>query len=146
MATSTIVKTRYAQKVRAQQFAKRYIENNFNGAKTVRELYKKPEHGSLARTMAAEIVANPSVKLAVAEQLDAVGLTDEKLDGELLRVVKQNKQLSPKLGAIIEANKMKQRYPKDSITQAHLHLHGVDQGNIDSKIDEILGEIKQLGS
>ena len=101
---------------------------------------------AIANVSIQQDLQKPSIKLAVAEQLDAVGLTDEKLDGELLRVVKQNKQLSPKLGAIIEANKMKQRYPKDSITQAHLHLHGVDQGNIDSKIDEILGEIKQLGS
>lgn len=138
-----IVKTTYAQKVRAEHFAKRYVENNFNGTKTVQELYK-PKTYNTANTMAVEITANPSVKLAIAEQMEAAGLTDRHLDTELYRITKQNRQLSPKLSAIVEANKLKSRYPKDSVLHQHLHLQGVDNSNIDAKLEEIMGELKEL--
>src|SRR3990167_6657235 len=125
------VKTEHKAKV----FAKRYIENGFNGSKTVRELYN-PKTELTARVMAAELVSKPIVKKAIAEQLNDHGLTDEVLDRELGYIIKQKRQLSPKLGAIVEANKLKGRAQSDNLSQ-HLHLHGVTNDNIDSKLQEI---------
>lgn len=127
---------------RAEQFARRYIQNNMNGAKTVRELYN-PKSEKVAGVIAAEVLAKPRVILAVREQLEEHGLTDEVLDRELGYIVKQKRQLSPKLGAIVEANKLKGRSNIDNLTQ-HLHLHGITTDNIDSKLIDIQAELAEL--
>ena len=85
-----------------------------------------------------------NVQIAIREQLEKVGLTDEVLDVELCKIVRQNKVLPTKLNAIVEANKMKNRYPKDTSVQ-NLHLHGINADNIDEKIEEVLNAIKMLG-
>lgn len=128
--------------LRATQFAKRYVQNNMNGAKTVRELYN-PKNEKVASVVAAEVLAKPRVQLAIREQLDEHGLTDEVLDRELGYIIKQKRQLSPKLGAIVEANKLKGRAQADNLSQ-HLHLHGVTNDNIDSKLKEIEQELSEL--
>ncbi len=139
MSVSRAVKTEW----RVKQFAKRYVENGMNGTKTVKELYHPKAEGT-AWNMAGEIVRKPQVQLAIAEQLEQQGLTDEHLDRELYRITKQNRVLPSKLSAIVEANKMKSRYPKDTPTHQHLHIQGVDNSNIDSKLEEILAELKEL--
>ena len=128
--------------LRAQQFAKRYVQNDMNGTKTVKELYNVKKD-NVAAVVATEILRKPKVQLAVREQLDEHGLTDELLDRELGYIIKQKRQLSPKLGAIVEANKLKGRAQSDNLSQ-HLHLHGVTNDNIDSKLLEIQAELSEL--
>lgn len=140
MARYRAAQTTERSTYQAQRFAKRYIQNDFNATKTVKELYH-PKNEETAHVMGSELIRLPKVKLAVAEQLDQAGLTDDVLDRELGYIVKQKRQLSPKLGAIVEANKMKSRLPKDQNIHAHLHLQGITDQNIDSRLEEIQQEL-----
>jgi len=58
---------------------------------------------------AYHILKRPKIQTRITELLAAQGLTDYGVDGEMLKVIKQDKDLSNKMRAISEYNKVKKR-------------------------------------
>lgn len=130
-------------KLRTELWAKRYLDNKMNGTKTALELYDTKSE-NVAKVIASQNLTKLNFKEAIISELDQRGLTDELLDQELKRVVIQNKQLSPKISAIIEANKLKRRYPKENTEHKHLHLQLPTPEARAKRLTELLEELEGI--
>ena len=64
---------------------------------------------STANVKACQLMKRDYIKQAVASALDCQGFNDITVDGELLSVIKQDKELAPKVQAIKEYNKLRER-------------------------------------
>ena len=124
--------------------AKTFIETNFNATKTIQKVEPKIEY-NYAKNKASRMLASANFQNAVAEQLDKAGMTDEYLDSHLKSIISQKEKLSPKLNAIIHANTLKRRLPKDTAEHKHLHLKLDTSKQVYEEIERINAKLSALG-
>lgn len=100
---------------RQERFANLYVSQEFfgNGVQTYIEVYKPDNTAAnwykIACQSASQILSNIKVCTRINELLDASGLNDVFVDKQLLYLMTQHGDLTNKLGAIREYNKLKQR-------------------------------------
>jgi len=87
----------------------------------------------VCRVNASRMKARTRVRKAIRERIDAIGMCDTNLDIQLLKVVNQDGDLGPKVSAIKEANKVKDRYKAIEVK------HSFDMDGL-SAITKDLGE------
>lgn len=61
------------------------------------------------KALASNALTNPNILARIDSLLEASGLTDQFVDKQLLFLITQSAEFAPKLGAIKEYNKMRQR-------------------------------------
>lgn len=69
---------------------------------------------SVYRSEASRFVAKPNIQKRIYELLNTL-LKDEIVDAELVKVISQDEELSPKVRAIEEYNKLRQRTTKTTV-------------------------------
>lgn len=69
---------------------------------------------STLRSEASRFVAKPNIQKRIYELLNSL-LKDEIVDAELVKVISQDEELSPKVRAIEEYNKLRQRTTKTTV-------------------------------
>jgi len=96
-------------------FCKYYVSKEFFGSGVESyaaayglDLTNQKEYNT-AKTQASKHLTNPNILLRINEELDAAGLNDNFVDKQLLFAITQNADLSSKVRAIQEYNKLKQR-------------------------------------
>lgn len=96
-------------------FCKYYVSEEFfgNGVKAYCMAYgfdstDIKEYNS-AKVLASELLTNVNVLTCINEQLDEAGLNDNFVDKQLLFTITQNADMSSKVKAIGEYNKLRQR-------------------------------------
>lgn len=84
-----------------------------NGVKAYAEAYKidlcKERSYNNAKAAASRLLTNPDILNRINSLLEELGLNDSFVDKHLLFLIQQHADLSIKLGAIREYNKLKQR-------------------------------------
>lgn len=131
-------------KIKYKQAANTFIKNGFNATQTIRTIEPKQKPHS-ARVTGTRMLASVAFQNAVAEQLDKAGMTDEYLDSHLKSIISQKEKLSPKLNAIIHANTLKRRLPKDTAEHKHLHLKLDTSKQVYEEIEKINAKLSALG-
>ncbi len=129
-------------RLKTKLVAKAFIENEYSATKALKAIEPNlsPEY---APVKASRMLKNDKFIEAVHEELDSRGLTNEKIDGELYYILNQKKHLPSKLGAIIEVNKLKRRYPKEESGDKHLHIH-LPPDQRKKRIEDIQGELQRI--
>jgi phage terminase small subunit len=98
-----------------KEFCRLYVSKEFfgNGVQTYIEVYdidqKKPNWYQTACVCASQLLSNPKVFNHINELLEEQGLTDQFVDKQMLFLIQQHADLTNKLGAIKEYNKLKGR-------------------------------------
>jgi phage terminase small subunit len=96
-------------------FCKYYVSEEFfgNGVKAYCEAYNLDQTNikdyNTAKSNAYDLLTKPYILSYINEQLDAAGLNDSFVDKQLLFAIMQNADLSSKVKAIAEYNKLRQR-------------------------------------
>lgn len=106
-----------AGKINAKQelFCKYYVsEETFgNGVRSYCKAYGIDENNiqkyNTAKKSAFDLLTNPNILTRINELLDDAGLNDNFVDKQLLFAITQNADLSSKVKAIGEYNKLRQR-------------------------------------
>ena len=96
-------------------FCKYYVSEDFfgNGVRAYCKAYNLDstdirEYNS-AKVLACELLTNVNILACINEQLDEAGLNDNFVDKQLLFALTQNADMSSKVKAIGEYNKLRQR-------------------------------------
>jgi len=96
-------------------FCKYYVSKDFFGSGVESyaaayglDLTNQKDYNN-AKTQASKHLTNPNILLRINEELDSAGLNDNFVDKQLLFAITQNADLSSKVRAIQEYNKLKQR-------------------------------------
>jgi phage terminase small subunit len=96
-------------------FCRYYVSKDFfaSGVESYGQAYgidiEKPSGYNTAKVMASKLLTNANILAYINELLDLTGLNSEYVDKQLLFVISQNADLSSKVSAIREYNKLKQR-------------------------------------
>ncbi len=105
----------YKLNLKQEKFCQLYatdMEFFGNGTQSYIEAYEpdqsKPNWYRTARSRASELLTSPNVLARINELLDLT-LNDQHVDKQLALVITQNADLSSKVAAIREYNKLKQR-------------------------------------
>lgn len=97
-----------------------------NGTASYIEAYdtdtSKPGHRSVAAAGASDLLRKPYICDRIRELLNLGGFSDEGMDKELLFVAKQYDDLSSKVAAIREYNKLKKRTEDKTVINANFSL------------------------
>lgn len=72
-----VIKSKDGLSVKQRKFVKAYVENNGNGTKAALEAYDTNSE-DVARSMAAENLAKPTIRVAVEKALEKADITIEK--------------------------------------------------------------------
>jgi len=108
-------------------FCKYFVSKDFfgNGVDAYAEAYNidlsNPKGYNTAKVNASKLLTNTNILLCINHELDESGLNDNFVDKQLLFAITQNADLSSKVKAISEYNKLKQR-----ITIKTDNKHSVD--------------------
>jgi phage terminase small subunit len=100
---------------RQKLFCKYYVSEEFfgNGVKAYCMAYGLDftdiKDYNQARSSASDLLTNPNILTHINEQLDEAGLNDNFVDKQLLFALTQNADMSSKVKAIGEYNKLRQR-------------------------------------
>lgn len=100
---------------RQKLFCKYYVSEEFfgNGVKAYCQAYGLDENNiqkyNIAKKGASELLTKSNILSCINEQLDEAGLNDSFVDKQLLFAISQNADLSSKVKAISEYNKLRQR-------------------------------------
>jgi hypothetical protein len=99
---------------RAQDVLKAYRENNYNASKALQGIgYKETTatrkskdviNGAIrtvAKAKLEKLVTNKDMDLSKLSLIESIGLTDEEVTGEYLKIIAQDKDLSTKLKALL---------------------------------------------
>jgi hypothetical protein len=106
--------------IRQEAFCKTYVsETEFfgNGTQSYIEVYKPKRIGNWYRscqTSASDLLSNPIIIDRINELLQLDGLNDTAVDKQLSFVIAQYSDLTNKVAAIKEYNKLKQRITEKS--------------------------------
>lgn len=85
-------------------------KSKFFGNATLAYLNSYPKSSkSSARRSASELLTNPDILAEIDSWLDKDWLTDEYVDGQLCFLIRQSADLTAKLGAIKEYNRVKRK-------------------------------------
>lgn len=95
--------------LKQQEFCKYYIENKGNGTKSYMKAFSTEKYDT-AKVEASRLLTNPNISKKINEILKENWFNDISIDLELLKVIKQDDNLYAKLRAIVEYNKLKNRY------------------------------------
>ena len=132
--------------LKAKIRAKEFIKQGFNATKAIQVLEPEKSY-AVAKDKGQNMLSNPVFVASVIEELEERGITNELLDKRLREIIVQTKHLPTSLGAIIEANKMKRRVPKEtSDTYQQFNFNVKDPEAIDKRIKEIDAELAKLPS
>lgn len=123
--------------LRAKQFARQYIKNDFNGTKTVLEMYNTTDKKT-AGVIAVENLAKPSFQKAIIEEMEKRGLNDEMVLKELEYNIKQYKHLPSKNTAMDMYFKLKGDYAPEKKLSVNVDI----PPDIDKEIENIIQELK----
>lgn len=131
--------------LKAKEYAKRYIANNFNGTATVKELYNVKKTKT-ATSIATENLSKPVFQKAIEEALTEVGLTDEEVSKIQQRNLKQNKSYSASNSAIDIYHRLKGNYkPETTETRSvNLNIDLTNETQVNEAINSLIAEIKAL--
>ena len=111
--TKTIKKESTKTKLKAKKFAKKYIENNMNGTKTIQDL-DGIANKNYAHVKASRMIQKDTVKKELRELLED---SDELVHSVLKRNLEQDKNIPASNQAIDIVNKIKGTYaPTKSMT------------------------------
>ena len=130
--------------LKAKIRAKEFIRQGFNATKAIQVLEPDKSYG-VAKDKGQNMLSNPVFIKSVIEELEDKGITNSFLDKELKGIITQKKHLPSKLGAIIEANKMKRRLPKetsDTFNQFNFNVN--DPEAVKARLKEIDNELANL--
>ena len=96
-------------------FCKNYVSKDFFGSGVESyaaayglDLTNQKDYNN-AKVAASKLLTNSNILTRINEELDAAGLNDNFVDKQLLFAITQNADLSSKVRAIQEYNKLKQR-------------------------------------
>jgi phage terminase small subunit len=96
-------------------FCKNYVSKDFFGSGVESyaaayglDLTNQKDYNN-AKVAASKLLTNSNILSRINEELDAAGLNDNFVDKQLLFAITQNADLSSKVRAIQEYNKLKQR-------------------------------------
>ena len=134
--------------LKAKIRAKEFIKQGFNATKAIQVL--EPKHSyNVAKNKAERMLSNAVFVKSVIEELEEQGISNELLDKRLKYILSQNKHLPSALGAILIANKLKQRLPKetpsgDTFNQYNVYLN--DPVAMNTRLKEIQNELAKLPS
>lgn len=134
--------------LKAKIRAKEFIKQGFNATKTIQKL--QPQHSKeVAEVTGSRMLRNVQFVKSVIEELEEQGISNELLDKRLKYILSQNKHLPSALGAILIANKLKQRLPKestagDTFNQYNVYLN--DPEAMNTRLKEIQDELAKLPS
>ena len=95
-----------------ERFCQLYVSKDYfgNGTQAYLEAYGLDESGyNTAKVGASRMLTNDNICHRINELLDEAGLNDNFVDKQLLFVITQHSDLSNKMSAIREYNKLKQR-------------------------------------
>lgn len=127
--------------LKARQYAKRYIDNNLNGTKTVRELYNCKDD-NVAHSIAVENLRKPTFQKAIVEVLEERGLKDDIISDIQLRNIKQEKNYSASNEAIKLYHQLKGNLVERKETK-NLNIT-LTEAELDAKINQLKQEIEGI--
>ena len=96
-------------------FCKYYVSEDFfcNGTKAYAKAYgfdlTDMKQYNVCKVSASELLTNPNISLRIQDEVEAIGLNDNFADKQLYITMLQNADLSSKVKAISEYNKLRQR-------------------------------------
>ena len=114
-------KTKKKIEYKAEAFATRYIENNMNGSKTVKELYN-PSTDGMARKIASETIAKPIFQTKIQEAMEAAGLNNDFISKVTKRNAVQEKNYAASNTAIDIYHRIQGNYAPEKKTNLNLNL------------------------
>ena len=129
--------------LKAQQFAKRYLENNMNGTKTAKELYKT-KNDRIAENIASTNLSKPIFERSILKEMEKQGLTDEGLMTIHKRNLEQAEHLPSSNAALDMAYKLRGDYAPEKKQSISLNIDLNNPEAIDKRIAELTGQLKQL--
>ena len=98
-----------------EQFCKNYVSEDFfgNGVRSYADAYgldiSNPKDYNTAKSNAWDLLTNTYILERINKELEDSGLNDNFVDKQLLFAITQNADISSKVKAISEYNKLKQR-------------------------------------
>jgi len=101
--------------LKQEMFCKHYVSEEFfgHGVEAYAEAYgcdlSNPKDYNSAKVNASKLLSTKRVLIRINQMLDSAGLNDSFVDKQLLFAITQNADLSSKVKAISEYNKLKQR-------------------------------------
>lgn len=104
-------------------FCKHFVSKEFfgSGVEAYAEAYgldlSNQKEYNTAKVNACKLLTNANILLRINEELEDAGLNDNFVDKQLLFAITQNADLSSKVKAISEYNKLKQRIVAKSETK-----------------------------
>lgn len=105
----------YGLNEKQRLFCKYFVSQDFfgNGVEAYAEAYGKDlsnqKDYNTSKVQASKHLTNPNILSCINAELDAAGLNDNFVDKQLLFAITQNADISSKVKAISEYNKLKQR-------------------------------------
>lgn len=113
-------------------FCKYYVSEEFfgNGVRAYCRAYGLDENNiskyNIAKKGASELLTNSNILTRINEELDSAGLNDSFVDKQLLFAISQNADMSSKVKAISEYNKLKSRITDKSKVETEVTLKTVE--------------------
>ena len=126
--------------LKAKKYAGIYIKNNFNGAKTMKEL-NPGMSDDVAKSGASETLANPYYQRAIVEKMEEIKLDDTLINKITKRNIKQKKSIPASNQAMDMYHKIKGNYAPEKKLVATVNLTGKA---LDEAIEAKLKELKAL--
>lgn|SRR3990167_7159689 len=127
--------------LRAKQYAKKYIENNFNGTETAQQLYDV-KNRKVAQSIATENLSKPVFQDAIREAMEESGLKREVRHRLLERNAKQAKNYSASNQAIEIATKIAGDFAPERKITANIDITNPEQ--LREEVKAIIDELKAL--
>ena len=98
-----------------KSFCDIYLGNGGDRADAIYEAGYKPKSKKHAWVMAFNILKRPDIAAYIHSRLEQAGYNNKDVDKELLHLMNQSGDLTNKLGAVKEFNKLSGRYPATRI-------------------------------
>ena len=129
--------------LKAKVYAKRLIENKFNGTQTATELYNaKTRH--TAKSIASENLTKPVFQKAIIQELEKRGVNKEFVSGIHKRNIQQDKNLPASNTGLDMYYKLEGDYAPEKRQELGLNINLNNPIEIDNAIKHIQQEIREL--
>lgn len=132
--------------LKQKAFSKEYVRNKGNGTQAALKTYGATSEG-VAASIASENLRKPQVLNEVQRQLDKAGMSNDMLDESTRKIIEAGlnnlKWTKPSvaLQAIIEVNKLKDRYPASKHLNANLTLSAQFEGKDINDLKALMEEL-----
>ena len=132
-------------KVKTKILAEEYLRNGLNATQAVKK-FRPAYNNNVAKVAASRMLASDNFKESIQEVMEEQGITDKMLLREHTKVIKQDKHLPSKNGAIDMAYKLKGSYAPIKSESKTLSININDIKQVEERTKQLLDELKQLNT